>query len=135
MKLLSESFTKGSVQYTQLRRDGNVVLFRREKNTTSPKCHWIDFEVIKIRARKEAQYTTGEGVVVKREACESYPSDDDWGFRGWTFQTEDYAIRKYESVLQEVQEALNLKARKEFSTFSPSGCHIVPEQASGGLES
>jgi hypothetical protein len=133
MKLLSESFTKGSVQYTQLRRDGNVALFKREKR--SKNCNWIDFEVIRIQFRKGGPYSAPSGATGVSEDREVYPSDEDWGTHGFTFQTYEPAEKKYLLLLKLAQDAIKTEEPYEISTFSPAGCHIVPEQASGGLES
>lgn len=98
-KPLDTQFTENEALYTQIRRCGNVALYHRRR---SGKVNWEDFEVIRIRSQKAGvsfRKNGEETVKVEFEAKELYPSDNQWGDFGWTFQTEEAAVVKFQEVL------------------------------------
>jgi hypothetical protein len=126
IKPLDTQFTLKGVEYTQLARNGEVAVYRRQK---LPK-GWVDFEVVRIRSQKSGTVER-DGAEVKREAKELYPNDNQWGDRGWTFQTEESGMRKYRLVLEWL--ALPIQKRKKVPLASFEGQHSG--SGSGGLES
>jgi hypothetical protein len=78
MKKVEKDFVKGGFHHKQLRRVGNVAIFRRQ-GLTCPNPH---YEVVKIS--KHNGYKIGGARV---EAAETYPGASLWGLQGWTCQT------------------------------------------------
>lgn len=128
-KPMDTQFTESEVLYTQVRRVGSVALYHRRR---SGKVNWEDFEVIRIRFQKPRvsfRQKEGKTVKVEFEAKELYPSDNQWGDFGWTFQTQEAALVKFQEVLN--RPALPVGKSKKATLAAHEGQHSGSE--SGGL--
>lgn len=80
-KKLAESFTKWGERFDQIKREGDVAIFRRTNKTGKEQ-----FEVVVI-SRHNGYEVQG----VKIEPSETYPSSSAWGTYGWTTNTRERA--------------------------------------------
>lgn len=111
MKLLPQKFTKKGYRHTQLKREDNVALYKRQSLENSKIFH---FEVVVITAHNG---TTIEGNYI--EAGELYPSTSQWGDKGWTCQTLIRAEEKFLEVkkrLKDLEKKAQIKKSKTKST-------------------
>lgn len=80
MTPLATTFTFRGSTFRQLKRSGKVALYSRGVDDA------IDgFEVIRIKDLPEATWPNGKVT----EAHEGYPSDNDFGTRGWYYMVGD----------------------------------------------
>jgi len=82
MKTLTQ-YTKHGITRRVLHRGGNIAIFASER----------DYEVIIIQSH--------EGRVIAAKECpaaEYPPSSEQWGAKGWTYNTRDEAIQKYNEL-------------------------------------
>jgi hypothetical protein len=81
MRTLPTEIIQGEFRLTQVQRAGHLAIY--EKSTkTGISC---GFEVIKIRESKERNAVVA-GKPRHFPAMEVYPTSEDWGQRGWTYQ-------------------------------------------------
>lgn len=101
MITLPEKFTYAGSSFEQIKRVGNVALFKRSKAT------WMGYEVVKIQKRHE---TTMFGKIVPEH--EAMPGSEDWGQSGWTFLECDLkgALAKFNAQVS--AQDTNLASRK-----------------------
>ena len=92
MKLLPEVFTEGKFIFTQLDRNCDFAVYKKQPRHT--RTH--SFEVVRIRHRP-AETIYNKDYPLR----EVYPGNEQWGTDGWTFTTE-------------------ADARKQFSLLSPT---------------
>ena len=85
MKILETTFTKKGFVHTLLQRNGNVAVYRRQKIGGKA----VQFETVIIGSHNG--YEIGG---VKVEPAETYPSSEQWGAKGFTFNDESAAISK-----------------------------------------
>ena len=90
-KPLATDFTRKGWSYTQEKRVKDCAIYR----VKAP--HWPRpcYEVIHIRKRN-ARKTFGKDIA----AHEKYPSDEDWGYHGWTCTDEKAANRRFELLVK-----------------------------------
>jgi hypothetical protein len=110
MEFVTNANGSGDQLFTQLKRDGNVCLYRR--NITDPKGRknkWKDgmcagFEVVVIKTVLEGSKLPGGGVVEK--TYESYPGAEGFGRRGWFFPPngEESAVVKFNEMVQKAAD-------------------------------
>jgi hypothetical protein len=74
MRVIPEQFTKGDYAYTQLRKEGDLAIFKRVKRNQP----WPEFEVIVIRFKGEHRFPSG----TLFEGGELYPSTAEFGTYG-----------------------------------------------------
>ena len=82
MKTLTQ-YTKHGITRRVLNRGGNIAIFASER----------DYEVIMIQSH--------DGRVIAGKECpaaEYPPSSEQWGNKGWTYNTRDEAIQKYNEL-------------------------------------
>ena len=91
---LSTRFSRGAFDFKRIQRRGDWCLYRKE-NLKAP-AESISFEVIKPRLRK-AREVFGKPI----PSMEQYPSSEDWGKRGFTYNTLGDAL---ESLFQKALE-------------------------------
>jgi hypothetical protein len=95
MKTLEKQFTARGWHFTQLARVSNAALYaKRKAEWPSDK---FNYEVIRVSYNKATTATFG-GVRVDYPERETYPSDHQWGQKGWTYSDEDMARAKFRSL-------------------------------------
>lgn len=92
MKILEKSFRKNGFDFEQVFRQGNVAIYKQTKAEQPGNIH---FEVGKIRENK-ARDQFGQHF----EACESWPSSEEWGVRGFSYFSFEEANNKAIKLLQ-----------------------------------
>jgi hypothetical protein len=75
-------------------REGDAAVYRKT-DTESLRVYW---EVIKVLRTEEAERKIG-GKDVHFEAKERYPSDKEWGDKGWSYGTRERAMEKFRELL------------------------------------
>lgn len=95
MIILPTEFTRKGWHHKQIKRDGRLAIYERWKDI-SPKVH---YEVIIIVEGKDRMM---EGRLLP--ASELYPSDAQFGEKGWSYPTEEAAIVKYRELTQRVKK-------------------------------
>lgn len=87
-KILKENFTRKGFTYKLIKRDKDKAIYEQKRSKKN-----ITYEVIKIR--RHNGYTIG-GVYI--EPAEVYPSANEWGDYGWTFNDLTRAEEKYKTL-------------------------------------
>lgn len=88
-KVIPTSFKKKGFNYNQVRRDGMKAIFEQTKDGSEMK----NYEVVKLG--RHNGYVMG-GVSI--EPAETYPGSSLWGITGWTCQSLDRAIERYNQI-------------------------------------
>ena len=88
-KVIPTEFKKKGFNYKQVRRDGMKAIFEQTRNGTELK----NYEVVKLG--RHNGYVMGG---VKIEPAETYPGSSLWGITGWTCQSIDKAIERYNQL-------------------------------------
>lgn len=114
MRPLPTEFFKDGDHLQQIKRDGDVALFKR----TDPRRR-ISYEVAVISQNPER-----EAFGTLLEASESYPPTSAWGDRGWTCQTRERAEIRYAEVC----------ARRNHPIDRPRRRSAIPLLIPGGNE-
>lgn len=101
-KPLGTSLQKGGFQLTQIKREGDVALFSKER-IKKPWCSHYEagYEVAVIK-RHNGYHLGGQFI----EPTETYPCDSLWGVLGWTCMTLQEAEAKYKEVKQKLDAKL-----------------------------
>ena len=99
MKLLAEQFTKKKWDHTQISREGDIAIYERRKFDV-PEPHW---EVIKICHHNGFKLKDAEGKEVFIPPAETYPSSEQWGAKGFTYNDKDKAFEKFRELVNEVR--------------------------------
>jgi hypothetical protein len=88
-KVIPTSFKKKGFSYNQLRREGMKAIYQqtREDSTIS------NYEVVKLG--RHNGYNMGGSYI---EPSETYPGSSLWGIMGWTCQSIDDALQRYNSI-------------------------------------
>jgi hypothetical protein len=88
-KVIPTSFKKKGFSYNQLRREGMKAIYQqtREDSTLS------NYEVVKLG--RHNGYNMGGSYI---EPSETYPGSSLWGIMGWTCQSIDDALQRYNSI-------------------------------------
>lgn len=87
MKPLPKTFRKSGFDFEQLKRIGNVALYRKTNGNIE------SFELVKVQAH--------DGYFIKdveMPPAEFYPSSEQWGTNGWTFTTRDEAELMFQKL-------------------------------------
>ena len=107
MKILEESFTSKGFKLQQVKRDGDVAIYKKQLDDPESENH--HYEVIAIK-----RHNGYEIAGVKMPPAEMYPSDSQWGDWAYTCNTIEDATKRF----NELQEKLtNYNA----TAISPSG--------------
>ena len=88
-KVIPSEFKKKGFTYKQVRRDGMKAIFEQTREGTDLK----NYEVVKLG--RHNGYNMG-GVFI--EPAETYPGSSLWGIMGWTSQSIDSALERYNSL-------------------------------------
>src|SRR5687768_15810458 len=96
MKTLQLELRMGGFTFRRVLREGPVAVYRQSKPGTTIEA----YEVILIRRR-------GERVIAGRtlEASERYPRSEERGKRGWTYQTKERAMAKFNALCERAKAA------------------------------
>lgn len=87
--ILPLEFTRNGWNHVQIMRAGHACVYRRWRDGGKP-----HLEVILVTRTKETEFPPG----VIRPAGERYPSSEDWGSKGWTYNHESDAMKKFEEL-------------------------------------
>jgi len=100
-KVLATDFKKAHFQFTQVKREGDVAIYKKHAIpfVSRPKAFSGGYEVI-IITRHEGYAYAG----VAFEPAEVYPSSEQWGSKGWTEKTLSGAEICFERVKQMLEE-------------------------------
>jgi hypothetical protein len=104
MKSLPLKFVKKGFKHTQIKREGDVALYKRQSGENSKVFH---FEVVIISSHNG---TTIEGNFI--EPGELYPSSSQWGDKGWTCITLEDAEKRFKTTQKRVN-TLAVKAEQK----------------------
>ena len=107
MKILEESFTSRGFKFQQVKRDGDVAIYKKQLD--SPESDNHHYEVIAIK-----KHNGYEIAGVKMPPAEMYPSDSQWGDWGYTCNTIEDANKRFDFLQKKFSEYLA-------SAISPSG--------------
>ena len=88
-KVIPSEFKKKGFNYKQVRRDGMKAIFEQTRAGTEMK----NYEVVKLG--RHNGYVMG-GVSI--EPAETYPGSSLWGITGWTCQSIDSALIRYNQL-------------------------------------
>ena len=111
MRLLEQNFISKGFRFTQRERNDNFAIYLKENNVPieSP-LYYFCYEVIKIRKR-EAESFKPFGKLMHLPLREIYPTDNNWGLYGWTFEelksAEVYFIKLNEKVSSTTSRKVN----------------------------
>lgn len=87
MKILPKTFKKNGFEFEQIKREGNVAIYRKRQQ------HWktsrYTYETIIIKPMKGGEVF---GKVI--EPYEAYPTSEQWGVNGWADRTLDAAYQR-----------------------------------------
>jgi hypothetical protein len=94
-KPLETNFTFKNFRHIQLKREGDVALFQKtsEPGNHSPEAFEAGYEVVVV-GRREAGEIFGNIV----EASETYPSNEQWGIKGWTYTNLKDAEKRFSKL-------------------------------------
>lgn len=98
-----KKFTKLGFLHEFVQRIGEWSIYKRSKNDVE------HFEVVKLRTATKDAFM-GDTLVVKRGSI-MYPSNGEWGSRGFTAKTLEQAIEKANQLIE--QEKQREQKRKE----------------------
>jgi hypothetical protein len=80
LKLVSTSFLYDSFQHDLVERVGNIAIYRK----TKPSIGYAGYEVVQITLRRPHHLDPSKYLY---DRVEHYPSSEEWGTHGWTYQT------------------------------------------------
>ena len=98
MKTIQSSFTKKKFEFTLIKREENVVLFKKTQG------EFIGYEVMLVNTAKR-DVTMG-GVVTMHAGDEFLPSDSQWGRLGWSYHNLVDAEARFNKCLGIVPEEI-----------------------------
>lgn len=78
-KTIPDQFTKLKFNFDLVKRDGNVVLFKKSQGS------WVGYEVMIVGVAKN-DVTMG-GVITMHKDDEFLPSNSQWGKKGWSYHS------------------------------------------------
>jgi len=99
-KPLETEFVRSGFRFRQIRREGDIAIFHKLAlqglPQSAPHISTFDagFETVAI-----GRHDDYEMAGVKIEAAESYPGNEQWGTKGWTYTTLYDAELRYERLL------------------------------------
>jgi hypothetical protein len=88
MKPLSPEFHKYAWDFKLLRRRDRIAMFIKTRGKS------VSYEVVKVKDQKAHTWPAGNTT----EACENLPGSNEWGVKGWTYQTEEDALHKFNAL-------------------------------------
>jgi hypothetical protein len=100
MKILPATFRSDDFDFVQLRREGDIAIFVKQK----PPFRFKSYEVVIIQKRDA--YTWPNGATTP--AHEAMPSSRDWGKYGWTYQTLEDCELRFKTLVKAQLEAVAL---------------------------
>lgn len=93
-KPLPTEFTSKGFIFKQIRREGDIAIYKRWKEKHNEKC--AHFEVFEIQ-----KYQEREMCGIKIEAKEAVPTNELWGKKGFTYLDLGSAEKKFEELKRE----------------------------------
>ena len=111
MRLLEQKFISKGFSFVQRKRNNNFAIYLKENNAPvdSPSYYFF-YEVIKI-IKRQAESFKRFGTLIELLLRELYPTDNNWGLCGWTFEdlkrAEVYFIKLSEKVDSTVNRKVN----------------------------
>ena len=93
VKPLEIVFSKGGFDFEQIARTGSWAVYRK-RDPLWPEDRW-SYEVIFIKVRRR-ETTHGRDY----PAREVYPSSESWGIHGFTFTSEEVAMKRLQNIAQ-----------------------------------
>lgn len=102
-KPLETDFNKNQFRFRQIRREGDIAIFHRAAiaGGLHPTAFDGGFETVVI-TRHDGYEIAG----VQMEPAECYPSNEQWGAKGWSYPTLFAADQKYERLLGRLEEVV-----------------------------
>lgn len=95
MKPIDHNFIANGFNHELIERGGMVCIFRRWKGECVP-----HFEVVILQEQKETKRSFDSGQsFVRYPAQERYPCAEQWGAKGWTFNTMEAAQNKFSELV------------------------------------
>jgi hypothetical protein len=100
MKTLPTTFGSDNFDFQQLRREGDIAIYVKQK----PGFSFRSYEVVMIQKRNA--YTWPDGQTTP--AHEAMPSSRDWGKYGWTYPTLEDCQLRFKSIAEAQLEGVAL---------------------------
>ncbi len=91
MKTIEKEFKQDGYYFTQEKREGLVALYSKSKRGD----YSTSYEVV-ILKQNEPYELHGKML----GDCESYPTSNKWGEKGWTYSDRESAVTKFESLVR-----------------------------------
>ena len=95
MKILEESFTSKGFKLQQVKRDGDIAIYKKQLD--DPECENYHYEVIAIK-----RHNGYEIAGVKMPPAEMYPSDSQWGDWAFTCNTIEDANKRFNQLQEKL---------------------------------
>jgi len=99
LKILEESFTSKGFKFQQIKRDGDVAIYKKQLDNPEADNH--HYEVIAIK-----KHNGYEIAGVKVPPSEMYPSDSQWGDWGFTCNNLEDANKRFDFLQQKFSDYL-----------------------------
>ena len=98
-------------RFTEWQRNNDFAIYLKENNVPANSyLYYYCYEVIKIRKR-EAESFKRFGKSIELPLREIYPTDNNWGLYGWTFEDLITAEVYFIKLIEKVSSATNLKVK------------------------
>jgi len=134
LKILEEAFTSKGFKLQQVKRDGDVAIYKKQLD--DPESHNYHYEVIAIK-----RHNGYEIAGVKMPPSEMYPSDSQWGDWAYTCSTIEDANNRFNQLTEKLNNynatAISPSGEKRgrgrprkisILTSPPAEIHLTPEQ-------
>jgi hypothetical protein len=115
-KPLRTDFTAKGFHHVQLKREGDIALFSKTGESGGVHSEPFDagFEVIVV-GRHDGYEFNG----VKAEPAESYPSNEMWGVKGWTYSNLASAEKRFAKLVKAGTKAVANNAEQQEQEETP----------------
>lgn len=105
MKTIESTFEKYKTIFNLIKRQGNFAIFSRE-GAEYPLC----YEVVEIRSHNGLSFPNKEtGITVTTEPAEFYPSNEEWGTKGFSYTKLEEAESRLEKMMEAAKNKLTSK--------------------------
>lgn len=111
MRLLEEKFISKGFRFTQRQRNDNFAIYLKENDVpVDSVSYYFYYEVIKI-IKRQAESFKRFGTLIELPLRELYPTDNNWGSYGWTFEDLKRAEVYFITLSEKVSSTANRKVK------------------------
>lgn len=97
LKEAPKEFSKNGHEYSLIERKGDVCIYKG----VCPKRRYFFYEVFILQIREVGEILKRSDKYAKYTHFEKTPSNEDFGYIGWSYPTLDKAIAKFKEVCHE----------------------------------